>query len=248
MSSSRCAPFWVESPRILWDDAFDFFPFHEQAQVCTSTALNSLTRFGIYLAAILSIFYGSTSYMGIAFGIAILAAAAYYGMKDKDALREGFDGGGSDTTIVTPTLVRSVINTIPKIVGGRDVADKPIADVIGVTDRTLPTGPNPFMNMLVDEIGTNPNKAPATNTDTAEIARTWSDQFQTRVYGDSTDVFQHNQNQRVWLTQPSTSIPNDQESFANWLYRVPGKTCKEGNMSVCRSATEGGTVTFLSAN
>jgi len=243
MSSSRCATFWVENPRILLDEAHDFFPFHAQAQVCTSTALNSLTRFGIYLAIVLSILYGSASYMGIAVGIAIVAAAAYYGMKNKGAIREGFEGS---TTVVTPTLVRPTTDGAPKIVGGKEVADKPVADVIGVTDRTLPTGPNPFMNMLVNEYGSG-QKAPAANADTADMARTWSDQFQTRVYGDSTDVFQHNQNQRVWLTQPSTSIPNDQESFANWLYRVPGKTCKEGNLTACRTATEGSTVTFLSA-
>ena len=75
----------------------------------------------------------------------------------------------------------------------------------------------------------------------------WVDEFQTRMYGDPTDVFQHTQDQRVWAVNPITSIPNDQGSFANWLYRVPGRTCKEGNNAACFSGTEGGVVTWLSA-
>ena len=59
-------------------------------------------------------------------------------------------------------------------------------------------------------------------------------------------MFQHTQNQRTWIVQPSTSIPNDQGSFANWLYRVPGRTCKEGNGAVCHSGSEGGHIPWLS--
>ena len=248
MSATRCAPFWAESPRILFDDAYDFYPFSERSRICTSTALNSLTRFGIYLAVILSVLYRSGAYLGIAVGIGALAVAAYYGMKDKNALREGFADGPAaiPTTIVTPTLIRTE-NGSPNLIGGNEVADRPVADVIGTADRTLPTGPNPFMNLLINEIKSNPTKPPAINTDTPEMARVLSNEFQGRMYGDPTDVFQRNQNQRAWVTQPSTSIPNDQESFQNWLYRVPGRTCKEGNNYACRTGTEGGAVTWLSS-
>ena len=239
MSSPRCAPFWTESPSILWTEAADFFPFHKTAQNCTSTALNSLTRFGIYLSIVMTVLFGTPAYIGLGLGIAILAIAAYYGMKQSGIIREGF------TTIVTPTLESS--DSSLEIVGGEDVANRVVEDVIGVKDRTRPTAVNPFMNMLVHEIKDIPQKAPAATVDTPEIARSLSDQFQTRMYGDSTDVFQHSQNQRTWYTMPSTSIPNDVDSFQNWLFRVPGRTCKEGNNSVCRSGTEGGSVTWLNA-
>lgn len=238
MSSPRCAPFWTESPSILIQEAADFFPFHAGARNCTSTALNSLTRFGLYLSVVMTILYSTPAYLGVGIGIAILAIAAYYGMKQSGIVREGF------TTIVTPTLESS--NPKLDIVGGEDVAGRVIEDIVGVQGRTLPTGPNPFMNLLVNEIKSNPQKAPAA-TVTPEIARTLSDQFQTRMYGDSTDVFHRNQNQRAWYTMPSTGIPNDGESFQNWLFRVPGRTCKEGNNSVCRSGTEGGSVTSFNA-
>jgi hypothetical protein len=48
---------------------------------------------------------------------------------------------------------------------------------------------------------------------------------------------------------PSTSIPNDRESYQNWLYRTPGKTCKEGNMDACTTVgTDGSQLVFLSSN
>ena len=243
MSATRCAPFWAESPRILLDEWHDFFPFHEAARKCTSTALNSLTRFGLYLAAALALLYRDGMYIGIALGIAAVAVAAYYGMKERGSLREGFE---QSATLVTPTLLTKP--ETPKLVGGIEAAGKPVADVIGAMDRTLPTGPNPFMNVLVSEIKDTPHRGPARDATTSDAAREMSDLFQTRVYGDPTDVFQHNQDQRIWSVQPNTSIPNDRDSFQNWLFRVPGRTCKEGNLAACRTGTEGGSVTWLSAN
>lgn len=245
MSSERCSPFWAESPSVLWEEFLDFFPFHTAAQKCTSTALNSLTRFGIYLGILLSILYWNGAYLGLSLGIAAIGMAAYYGMKGKGTLREGF----ADNTVVSPTLIRipNTSDSLPNVVGGMEVAGMPVDDVIGRTDRTLPTGQNPFMNVLLNEIQDFPTKPPAVNVDTPEMARTMSNTFQTRMYGDPHDVFQHTQNQRTWVVQPSTSIPNDRDSFQNWLYRVPGRTCKEGNNSVCETATEGSPVTWLTS-
>lgn len=240
MNTSRCAPFWVESPSVLFADWRDFFPFSESARKCTSTALNAFTRFGIYLGCLLALLYRNGMYLGLTIGFAALAVAAYYGMQTNGKLREGFEN-----TVVTPTIIAGGAET--GLVGGIAAADKPLAEVIGISDRTQPTAANPFMNVLVNEVLDDPKKAPAANVDTPEMGRRLSDEFQTRMYGDPTDVFQHTQDQRVWAVNPITSIPNDQGSFANWLYRVPGRTCKEGNNAACFSGTEGGVVTWLSA-
>ena len=251
-SKATCPPFWAESPSILWTEWRDFFPFSDAARTCTSTALNSLTRFGVYLGVALALLYRSEVYLGLALGFAAIAVAAYYGMKSKGVLREGFAGGGAPLgvpdTVVTPTLMPNPGTPATRLVGGEAVAGAPVADVIGVESRTHPTGANPFMNVLVNEVLDNPKRGPAVDADTSEMARNFSDVFATRMYGDPTDVFQHNQDQRVWAVQPNTSIPNDQESFQNWLFRVPGRTCKEGNNAACRTGTEGGTVTWLGAD
>ena len=242
MSISRCAPFWVETPNILWDQWYDFFPFTDQSRKCTSTALNSLTRFGLYLGVLLAVLYRHGAYLGISFGLALLSVAAYYGMKGRDTLREGFEN-----EIVTPTLFTEPGATPPNLVGGGDVSDKLIADVIGVKNRTYPMPSNPYMSVLVTDILDNPTKGPAISINTPEMERELSNNTQNAVYGDPDDVFQHTQNQRTWVVPPITTVPNDGGSFQNWLYRVPGLSCKEGNLAVCQTGTEGGQVTWLSA-
>ena len=242
MNSSRCNPFWVESPSILYEEWADFFPFTEKARKCTANALNSLTRFGLYLGVFLSVLHRHGAYLGITLGIALLSVAAYYGMKQRNILREGFENG-----IVGPTLITTPGSTPPNFIGGFDVSNKNINDVIGIKERTYPIPNNPYMGVLVNEVLDNPTKPPAASVDTNDIARQLSDDTQNRLYGDPGDVFQHMQNQRTWIVPPSTSIPNDQESFQNWLFRVPGLTCKEGNLAVCQTGTEGGQIPWLAA-
>jgi hypothetical protein len=254
MSTTRCGTFWAENPLILAYGWQDFYPFSDAASKCTATALNSFTRFGIYLGLLLAVLYRSSAYLGIALGFAIIAMSAYYGMKSQGKLREGFESVGfggaplpTPKTIVTPSFVPTPGQPDTGLVGGEAVTDRVTEDVIGASDRTYPTDANPFMNVLVNEVLDTPTRGAAATVDTNAMARQLSDQFQTRLYGDPTDVYQHTQDQRVWATGPITSIPNDQGSFANWLYRVPGKTCKEGNNAACFSGTEGGVVTWLSA-
>ncbi len=239
-----CPKFWTEDPRVLLTEASDFFPFHKKAQRCTTTALNSFTRFGVYLGILLAFLTRDWNYLLLGVGLAIIAAAAYHGMKTKGNLREGFSsssrmGGDSSTPLELAKFPED------GLVAGSDAADEYVNDVIGTTARTEPTAANPFMNVLLTEIGDNPMKPPAQNAEF--LKRQFSNVFQERVYGDPGDVFQKTQNQRTWAAQPITSIPNDQESFQNWLFRTPGRTCKEGNARACKAATEGGQLTWLNA-
>jgi hypothetical protein len=180
-------------------------------------ALNSFTRFGILLGVILSLLRLDFRYLIISTLFPLLAVGAFYGMKTKDTLREEFQVGE-----------------------GAVIADKVVADVIGVQDRTGPNAPNPFMNVLMDEINNNPAKPPAVYTNSPAVKKELDAYFQTSIYSDPGDVFQRNQGQRQFVTPPSTSVPNDAGSFQDWLFRVPEKTCKEGNMSACVSVNNSG--------
>lgn len=238
MAPSTCPVFWLDDPSVIWKNATDFFPFHRGAQTCSTTALNSLTRFGIYLGILLMLLTQRFAYICLALGIPLLAIAAYKGMEVRGNVRhgEGFQGTGFPPQY--PTMPES------RLVVGSDVVDEYVEDVIGTKGRTLPTAANPFMNVLLTEIGDTPQRPPAKNS--AFLKRQFSNQFQDRVYGDPNDVFQKTQNQRIWAVQPITSIPNDQESFQNWLFRTPGRTCKEGNGAACKSGTDGSQFPYLS--
>ena len=61
----------------------------------------------------------------------------------------------------------------------------------------------------------------------------------------STDVFGKTQGQRQFVSMPSTTIPNDVDSYQKWLYKIPGKTCKEGGREACLPGTDGGALPWM---
>lgn len=114
--------------------------------------------------------------------------------------------------------------------------------------ETTPTYRNPFMNVLIDEIQYNPERPAARSIQEPDVQDSLDSFFRIQWTSDPTDVFGKTQSQREFVAMPSTSVPNDQGSFADWLYRIPGKTCKEGGREACLPGTDGGPVTWLNVN
>jgi len=112
---------------------------------------------------------------------------------------------------------------------------------------TLPSPRNPFMNVLIDEIKYNPMRSEAKSVEDPVVKSTMDDFFRVNWFSDPTDVFGKSQGQRQFITMPSTTIPNDRKSFQDWLYKIPGKTCKEGGRDACVGGTEGGAVPWLNS-
>lgn len=130
-----------------------------------------------------------------------------------------------------------------------DIPDGVTEEVIG-SKVSYPNARNPFMNVLVDEIKYNPTRAPALSVLDPSVSETLDDLFKTQFVNDPTDVFGKTQSQRQFYTTPSTTVPNDQDSYQNWLYKLPGKTCKEGGREACSASTgtAGGALPWLSEN
>jgi hypothetical protein len=97
-------------------------------------------------------------------------------------------------------------------------------------DYSLPSKDNPFMNMLLPDIKYNPAHKGYKHDD--NIRQKIEKNFNHNLYKDISDVFNKDHSQRQYYTMPSTSIPNEQDKFANWLYKVP-TTCKSGNGTDC---------------
>jgi hypothetical protein len=142
---------------------------------------------------------------------------------------EGFINGGSKPGSVQPS-------------GVVEVDAFPYSGPM-LPDYTPPTARNLFMNVLLDEIKYNPGRPEAAPVNNPLVKQTLDDYFRVQWFSDPTDVFGKNQSQRQFVTQPSTTVPNDQGAFADWLYKIPGKTCKEGGM--CLSSCDGSPVTWL---
>jgi hypothetical protein len=91
-----------------------------------------------------------------------------------------------------------------------------------------PTKENPFMNVVITDFGTGKDPAPAADISNKEIKEEMTKNFEKGLYIDANDYFSNQNNQRQFYTFPSTTIPNDRASLANWLFKKE-TSCKEDN-------------------
>ena len=113
--------------------------------------------------------------------------------------------------------------------------DKGTPSAMGNNDKMcqMPTGNNPYMNVLNTDYGNNPNKLPACNQSRNET----DNAFSQNLFRNVDDVWDRNNGQMGYNTQPSTTIPNDRDAFQKWLYKVP-YVCKDGDLGACYRGAE----------
>lgn len=110
---------------------------------------------------------------------------------------------------------------------------------------TSPSENNPLMNVLLTDIADNPTRkqaAPAFNKEVEKIINNKTQQFVSsefkdpnidqRLFRDLGDAFEFDQSMRSFYATPNTKIPNDQTSFADFLYGDM-ISCKEGDGLAC---------------
>lgn len=228
-----CDPYVWEHPSVLVRTGF--FPPLQQA--CVSELVNQIflvtVVVGIVAAGFWSITKSGIPLVLCGFVWAVLAGPSLASWFMTHSEVEDFQDAKGPSE--TPS-----VDVIGK--GGCGVASEP------VLGRTDPTARNPFMNVLIDEIKYNPGRPAAASVLDPSIKITLDDFFRTEFNRDPTDVFGRSQSQRQWTPMPSTSIPNDQESYQNWLYKIPGKTCKEGGRDACLPGTDGGALPWLNVD
>ena len=94
---------------------------------------------------------------------------------------------------------------------------------------TKPTKNNPFMNPSILDVHREQQACPlsdkSTLTNIDEI-------YDNTMFRNVDDIYDRTTSKRQFYTVPTSAIPNDQETFANWLYNR-GKSCKENNGDQC---------------
>ena len=75
------------------------------------------------------------------------------------------------------------------------------------------------MNVLLTEIGDNPNRPDAAPTNRRDIKADVHKAFQSTsdIYMDTTDLFDQTQAMRTFHTMQSARVPNDLDGFKKWL-------------------------------
>ena len=190
--------FWSNDYKILFvkDNLTKFIPNIEMTNI---EKLNSLMRLGIYLGLALFIFTGKSEYLLI---IVIVAFFTYFLYKyQQDNIELFFN-----------SLQNSNFNKIQK-------------SLMKKKSDIQPTVDNPMMNINLITDDKTKEKAPISwNND--ELKEEIEDKYNYNLYRDVGDLYGKSNSQRQFYTMPSTTIPNNQTSFAKWCYST-GPTCKE---------------------
>lgn len=214
INTGGSTPFWSSQPSILLqrNRLSNFFP---TAQATIAENMNAIVRLFIFLAIILILYTRNSQYLLLPLGGMLVTYILYHMYPNK---QEMF--GGSCTPISRKRTFGSCnLQRIPS--QETDSLER---------DCVLPTVDNPFMNF--NYITDNYHRDPACKAwlyddeQSQQVRQEVTESFNYDLYRDVGDLYSKNNSQRQFFTMPWTSWPNDQTTFAKWLYRT-GPTCKE---------------------
>jgi hypothetical protein len=198
--------FWLNNPKILLDSRriSEFYPSDKMSSV---EQLNAVVRFSLYLSLLLILLKLNVNYIFI-FLFSLLATYIIYNFDDNMKKQEDIEHYEvfKDKSILSKNKV-----------------------------YVKPTYDNPFMNPSLCDYKNNPNREAYSKKSfiyNEKIKEEIEDKFSYNLYQDVNDIYGKNNSQRQFYTTPVTTIPNDQDSFAKWLYSK-GEHCKDGDGYQC---------------
>jgi hypothetical protein len=210
-------PFWGEDPNILFNQEYilEFFPTEDMS---FNQRLNAVSRIVIVLT-IIGLVYSYSVRMIVVSVMSLLAIYILHHFK-KDDERENF---------ADPAL---------------ELLKQSAIDPSRVFDK--PTPLNPLSNVLMTDYDYNPQKKPAPPAfaeDTQNAILENAKQLVMDANPDQPDIadklFQSlgdqlvfEQSMQPFVSNPATTIPNDQAAFAQFCYGSM-ISCKEGNKFAC---------------
>jgi len=224
-------PFWATNPNILFDNKYlmEFFPVKEMSY---NQKLNAITRTVIILS--LLTFFTSGNIRVIVVSVITLFAIFilhYYHMKEEN--------GKKKSTLLKDTIKEGFANPAMDYLESENIK---VPD--GVFDE--PTPENPFSNVMMTDYDYNPDKKPAPPAFTKNVneqiledakqlvvqSNPGQPDIADKLFKDLGEQYVFEQSLRPFSSNPSTTIPNDQQAFAEFCYGSM-VSCKEGNPMAC---------------
>jgi hypothetical protein len=227
-------PFWAENPNILFNQKylFELFPVEEMSY---EQKLNAVTRTVIILTLVGALLSRCvrTLFIGL-ITIGAIYILHYYHEKERNKMK-------------SKKLQEEV----------KEGFESPAIAFLSENNKSIPTDAflkpdtsNPFGNVMMTDYDYNPNKKPAppafNSNVNAEIlnsakqlvsaANPGQPDIADKLFKDLGDNFVFEQSLRPFNSNPSTTIPNDQQSFAEFCYGSM-ISCKEGNNFACARNT-----------
>jgi len=174
------------------------YEFWPNSQMSIYEKCNAFTRFILYAGILLSIY--SKNFVYLVMGLALIAFLAIT-VNSKELPSEFYNKTDNSLYPDTKTMISQKCQK--------------------------PTSDNPFANVLITDYSQNPTRDPACSSSDSSIQKDIKSAFFNDFTQDPFDVFNRKHNQRQFFSTANTKIPNDQDSYAQWLYGNPNPTCKE---------------------
>jgi hypothetical protein len=229
-STKESVPFWTQNPNIIFDKEYllEFFP---TSDMTLNQKLNAVTR-SLIILTILGLFITKNQIQLVFIGfISILGVIAMFQYYKKD---EGFD-----MNLENPNL-----NPALDYLAQNNLMD-PDVPIFQKPDST-----NPYGNVLVSDYELNPTKLPAPPITNAIVndmvtqnamkmvqeANPGQPDITNKLFRDLNEQLNFEQMNRQFVSNPATTIPNDQGAFAEFCYGSM-ISCKEGNLFACARNT-----------
>jgi hypothetical protein len=228
--STKTTQFWINQPSVLLDrdDIADLWPM---PLMSVEQKLNAITRL-VLLLTVLGFLI--TNNINIIFTGFITLAIFVILYKTQYNLNSVSSAGAGANPSKKEGFVNSQMYNMLK------------------PHLTTPTIQNPMMNVLLPEISYNPMRdeaAPAYNPEVEKDINhstegyvvldfeprnmTEAEKLRKKLFADLGDKYEFDDSMRMFYTNPSTTIPNDQKGFAEFCFGDM-ISCKQGNEMACQ--------------
>lgn len=203
--------YWFQNVGLILDldKAEQFYP---KSGMTYAQKVNSLVRGSIYLGVILSLINSNYLFLYIPVVVMIMTYVNHLFRVEKINHEVKKLGPNKTVNDLPANVKENFTNVIKESNNCNEVKED-----------------NPFMNPLPFD---NRKRPPACDVLNKNKQEKIEDAFNKNLYRDASDIFNRSNSQRQFVTIPSTTYPNNQALFANWLYGTP-TTCKEGNGAQC---------------
>jgi len=225
-------PYWFQDLRILanLDLAGEVFPAKEMSY---PRKVNAIVRFAWYLGVLGAIVNSNILWLYVPFVVMILTYILYLFRVNENLearnLAQVVAGQSGQTQIGQAQNQLAMSEAMATAQQGRGLSR--FADYLNSSGQCVePSTDNPFMNAMPFD-----NRLRSAGCQTASNPAREIDvemKYDVGRYRDANDIWNTDGGRRQFFTMPWTTYPNDQGSFANWLYKTP-TTCKEGNGDQC---------------
>jgi hypothetical protein len=192
--------------------------------------INALVRFSIYIGVILALFYSNFLFLYIPI-LTMLGTYVLYLFRI-DALDKTRMTVGPNATLgqIPTKAMNSLMSKNMSGIGNSGYGSgETFEDILNIRRCVKPSGENPFMNPLVFDSRL---RDVACDAIKPENQLKIEKEYNQHCIKDISDIWNHNSGRRQFYTVASTTYPNDQSAFANWLYKR-GPSCKQGNGAQC---------------